>query len=624
MYIMRYVRPRWEAELLPNFGFGPQQSPVNSMKPSMAPGVERSKMNLKDSKRIFSRLWRYLYRYKWLGLIAVLLSVSSNLFSLIGPMLSGYAIDAIGTKPGMAQFPKVFYYCLLMVVFYIISSLLSYILSVLMIHLSQKVVFQMRSDVFNKLVELPVRYFDSHQTGEIISRISYDIDTVNASLSTDLLQIFTSVITVVGSLAMMLLISPVLVLVFAVTIPISVILTKYMTGKVRPLFRKRSAKLGELNGFVEEIISGQKTIKVYNQEESTIRRFDGKNAEAVDSYYNADYYGSMTGPSVNFINNLSLALISVFGALLYLFGRLTIGNLSSFVLYSRKFSGPINETANIISELQSSFAAAERIFRLIDEEPEPRDAEGAITLQDINGEVEMKGVDFGYTPERPVIRDLNIKAEKGSLIAVVGPTGAGKTTIINLLMRFYDPDKGTISIDGSNIRKVTRKSLRLSYSMVLQDTWLFYGTICENIAYGKKGATMDEVIAVAKAAKIHNYIMQLPDGYDTVLSDDGINISQGQKQLLTIARAMLLDSKMLILDEATSNVDTRTEQQIQKAMRKLMQGRTCFVIAHRLSTIQNADIILVLKDGRIVEHGNHEELMKQNRVYAELYNSQFQ
>lgn len=609
---------------MPNFGFGPQQSPVNSMKPSTAPGVERPKVNLKDSKRILSRLWRYLYRYKWLGLIAVLLSVSSNLFSLIGPMLSGYAIDAIGTKPGTAQFPKVFYYCLLMVVFYIISSLLSYILSVLMIHLSQKVVFQMRSDVFNKLVELPVRYFDSHQTGEIISRISYDIDTVNASLSTDLLQIFTSVITVVGSLAMMLLISPVLVLVFAFTIPISVILTKYMTGKVRPLFRKRSAKLGELNGFVEEIISGQKTIKVYNQEESTICRFDGKNTEAVDSYYNADYYGSMTGPSVNFINNLSLALISVFGALLYLFGRLTIGNLSSFVLYSRKFSGPINETANIISELQSSFAAAERIFRLIDEEPEPMDAEGAITLQDINGEVEMKGVDFGYTPERPVIRDLNIKAEKGSLIAVVGPTGAGKTTIINLLMRFYDPDKGTIFIDGSNIREVTRKSLRLSYSMVLQDTWLFYGTICENIAYGKKGATMDEVIAVAKAAKIHNYIMQLPDGYDTVLSDDGINISQGQKQLLTIARAMLLDSKMLILDEATSNVDTRTEQQIQKAMRKLMQGRTCFVIAHRLSTIQNADIILVLKDGRIVEHGNHEELMKQNRVYAELYNSQFQ
>ena len=589
------------------------------------PGMSfKGKVSLKDSKKIMARLWKYLTRYKWLGLIAILLSVIGNLLALVGPMLSGYAIDAIGTEAGAAKFLEVFQYCLLMIVFYVLSSIMAYILSVLMIHLSQKVVFQMRSDVFNKLLELPVRYFDSHQTGEIISRISYDIDTVNASLSTDLLQIFTSVITVVGSLVMMLLISPVLVLVFAVTIPASILLTKYMTGKVRPLFRKRSAKLGELNGFVEEIISGHKTIKVYNQEESTTLRFDEKNKEAVDSYYNADYYGSMIGPSINLINNLSLALISVFGALLYMFGRLSIGNLSSFVLYSRKFSGPINETANIISELQSSFAAAERIFRLIDEEPEPKDDENAMILGDINGEVEMKEVDFGYTPGRPVIHNLNIKADVGSLVAVVGPTGAGKTTIINMLMRFYDPDSGNITIDGNDIRKVTRKSLRFAYSMVLQDTWLFNGTIFENIAYGKKNATMAEITTVAKAARIHNYIMHLPNGYDTVLNDEGVNISQGQKQLLTIARAMLLDSKMLILDEATSNVDTRTEQHIQKAIRSLMLGRTCFVIAHRLSTIQNADIILVLKDGRIIEQGNHEELMQKGNVYADLYNSQFQ
>jgi len=584
---------------------------------------EKRKFTMRDTLRILSRLWKYLYRYKWYGLLALVLSISSNLLALVGPLLSGNAIDAIGTTPGAVDFEKVFYYCAIMVAFYILSSILSYILSVLMIRLTQKVIFQMRSDVFNKLLDLPVRFFDSHQPGEIISRISYDIDTVNASLSNDLLQIFTSLFTVIGSLIMMIYISPVLVLVFAITVPTSILLTKYMTGKVRPLFRLRSAKLGELSGFVEEIITGQKTIKVYNQEKTIIRRFDEKNREAVDSYYRSEYYGSMTGPSVNLINNLSLALVSMFGALLYLFGRLTLGSLSSFVLYSRKFSGPINETANILSELQSSFAAAERVFRLIDEEPEPKDREDAVVLDNVRGEVRLENVSFGYTPEKPVIRDLNIKAEEGKLVAIVGQTGAGKTTIINLLMRFYDPDSGTISIDGKNIMDVTRESLRLSYSMVLQDTWLFCGTIYENIAYGKKGVSKADVIAAAKAARIHNYIMQLPAGYDTVLSDDGINISQGQKQLLTIARAMLLDSKMLILDEATSNVDTRTEQQIQKAMRELMRGRTCFVIAHRLSTIRNADIILVIKDGRIAEQGTHDELMALNGVYADMYNSQF-
>lgn len=590
---------------------------------SPVPVGEKRKLTMKETLKIMSRLWKYLYRFKWYGLLAIVLSITSNLLSLVGPLLSGRAIDAIGTRPGAVDFGKVFYYCILMVIFYILSSVLSYILSILMIRISQKVIFQMRSDVLNKLLDLPVRFFDSHQPGEIISRISYDIDTVNASLSNDLLQIFTSLFTVVGSLVMMLYISPALVLVFAVTVPVSILLTKYMTGKVRPLFRKRSAKLGELSGFTEEIISGQKTIKVYNQEKTVIRKFDEKNREAVDSYYKADYYGSMIGPSINLINNLSLALVSMFGALLYLFGRLTLGNLSSFVLYSRKFSGPINEAANILSELQSSFAAAERVFRLIDEEPEPRDKEDAEALENVRGEVRMEDVHFGYTPEKPVIQDLNIKAQEGKLVAIVGPTGAGKTTIINLLMRFYDPDSGTTSIDGKNIMDVTRESLRLSYSMVLQDTWLFHGTIYDNIAYGKKGVSKEDVIAAAKAARIHNYIMQLPDGYDTVLSDDGINISHGQKQLLTIARAMLLDSKMLILDEATSNVDTRTEQQIQKAMRELMRGRTCFVIAHRLSTIRNADTILVIKDGRIAEQGSHRELIRLGGVYAEMYNSQF-
>ena len=578
----------------------------------------------KDRKKVLIRLWGYLFQHKWMIAAALLLTFVSNLLALLGPLLSGLAIDYIGVGPGEANFPMVFWYCGLMLVFYIVSSGLSYILSMLMVKLSQKIVYQMRKDLFDKLIELPVRFFDSHQTGDIISRISYDIDTVNASLSNDLLQIATSVITVVGSLIMMLMISPTLVLVFVVTIPVSIFFTKYMTGRVRPLFRRRSAKLGELNGFVEEVISGQKTTKAYHQEETMIGRFDVKNGDAVDAYYDADYYGSMVGPSVNFINNLSLALISVFGALLYLAGSLTPGNLSSFVLYSRKFSGPINEMANIISELQSACAAAERVFRLIDEEPEPTDVPGAFVLPETAGDVRMEHVRFGYDPEKIIIHDLNLHAKPGSLVAIVGPTGAGKTTIINLLMRFYDPQSGTIRMDGHDSREITRKSLRAAYTMVLQDTWLFYGTIYENIAFSRPDATREEVIEAAKAARIHRFITQLPDGYDTIISGDGMNISQGQKQMLTIARAMLSDAKMLILDEATSNVDTRTEQQIQAAMRNLMKGRTCFVIAHRLSTIQNADEILVVQQGEIVEQGNHQQLMERGGVYAGLYRSQFQ
>ncbi len=578
----------------------------------------------KDRKKVLLRLWGYIYARKFMALGALALTVSSNLLALLGPYLSGRAIDAIGLEKGGVDFPSVFYYCGLMVLFYAASSALSYILSILMIKLSQSIVRQMRGQVFDRLTTLPVRYFDQHQTGDIVSHISYDIDTVNASLSNDLLQIAASAITVFGSLAMMIAISPILVLVFAVTIPLSVLFTRYMTRKVRPLFHKRSVKLGELNGFVEEVISGQKTTKAYHQEATQTRRFDGKNKEAVDAYYNADYYGAMTGPSVNFINNLSLAFISVFGAALFLLQRLSIGDLSSFVLYSRRFSGPINEMANIVSELQSACAAAERVFELMDQDPEPLDLPGAADLRQVEGRVEMEQVRFGYDPDKVVIHGLDLHAPPGGLTAIVGPTGAGKTTLINLLMRFYDPDSGRITLDGRDIQSVTRKSLRLSYAMVLQDTWLFTGTIFENLAYGRKDARREDVEAAAKAARIHRYIMALPQGYDTVLDENGVNISQGQKQLLTIARAMLLDARMLILDEATSNVDTRTEQQIQAAMRTLMRDKTCFVIAHRLSTIQNANNILVVRDGDIVEQGTHQELMARGGFYAELYNSQFQ
>jgi len=576
------------------------------------------------SKKTILRLGKYMLQYKWMLAFAAICTLGSNLFSLIGPKLTGLCIGAIELGRGKVDFGEVFYYAAWMAGFYVASAAMSYGLQVLMLTISRKVVYRMRQDVFEKLMTLPVGYFDVHQTGDIISRISYDIDTVNASLSNDLVQLLTTVITVVGALVMMITISPKLVLVFAFTVPLSVLITKYITGKTRPLFRMRSAKLGEMNGFVEEMITGQKTLKAYGRERYTQERFNGKNKEAVDAYYRAEYYGSIVGPCVNFINNLSLSLISVFGALLYLSGSMLIRDISSFVLYSRKFSGPINEAANIFSELQSALAAAERVFRLIDEEPEPADAEGAAELTEVIGDVRVRHVSFGYIPGRTIIHDLSFQAQPGKLIAIVGPTGAGKTTLINLLMRFYDPESGEILVDGRRADLLTRRSLRKAYAMVLQDTWLFYGSIYENLAYGKESATREEVEEAAKAARIHSFIKRLPQGYDTILTDEGTNISKGQKQLLTIARAMLLDAKMLILDEATSNVDTRTERQIQKAMLTLMEGKTCFVIAHRLSTIEHADLILVVNDGEVVEQGTHEELMEKQGVYRRLYNAQFE
>lgn len=578
----------------------------------------------KTRKEVIWRLVKYLLSYPWLALAAFLLMVAGNGLAVVGPKFAGNAIDAIGNKPGQADFDRVFYYCGLMLVLYFVSSILSYILSVLMVHFSQKVVYQMRKELFEKLLDLPVRFFDGHQTGDIISRISYDIDTINASLSNDFLQIAASSIMVVGSFVMMMSISPKMMLVFCVTIPISLLFIKYRTRTVRPLFRKRSAALGELNGFVEEILSGQKTTKAYHQEETMEMRFALKNEEAVGAYYNADYYGSTVGPSVNAIHNVSLALISVFGAVLFLNGSISMGNLSSFVLYSRKFSGPINEMANILSELQSACAAAERVFRLIDEAPEEADQAQAAALEEVSGDVEMQHVRFGYEEEKTIIHNLSFHAKPGSIVAIVGPTGAGKTTIINLLMRFYDPQSGRIQMEGRDSKDITRKSLRAAYTMVLQDAWLFRGTVHDNIAFSRPNATRAEVTEAAKAAKIDGFIRQLPQGYDTVISEEGMNISQGQKQMLTIARAMLSEAPMLILDEATSNVDTRTELRIQEAMRELMKDRTCFVIAHRLSTVQNADTILVVRDGDVVEQGSHDELVKQGGVYAGLYASQFQ
>jgi len=583
---------------------------------------------------VIKRIGGYMFKQKFLVISALVVMLTSNLLALAAPLLSGKAIDAIGLGTGKVDFTTVWVFCSLMAACYVLSAALSYLLAFIMTTLSKRIVYTMRKQVFDRLTELPVSYFDSHATGDIISHISYDIDVVNTSVSHDLLQIMSSIVTVVGSLVMMIIISPILITVFVFTVPISILFAKWKTAKTRPLFRARSAKLGELNGYAEEMLSGHKTIKAYNREEEIISRFDRKNGDAVNAYYNAEYQSAMMGPMVNAINNLSISLVTMLGgiflmltikmgsALPYLF-RIGLGDISAFVQYSRKFSGPINEFANILHEIQSACAAAERVFRIIDEPTEKPDEENAAELSDVKGEVDIKNVKFGYVPEKTVIKNLSLSVPKGHTVAIVGPTGAGKTTIINLLMRFYDIDSGDIRIDGNDIYFTKRDSLRRAYTMVLQETWLFCGTIFENITYGKENATMEEVIKAAKAAKIHSYIKSLPDGYDTVLSDDGVNISKGQKQLITIARAMLADSPILILDEATSNVDSRTEIKIQEAMHSLMKNRTCFVIAHRLSTIQNADVILVFKDGNVIEQGNHAELMQKGGFYASLYNSQF-
>lgn len=592
------------------------------------------KLDRKTKKGLLLRLGGYILQYWPLFLLAVLLTLASNQLSLMGPSYSGEAIDAIAAESSV-NFEAVWTNVGRMLVCYAASAVLSYVLAILMILLSQRIVYTMRKQLFEKLTSLPVSYFDTHTTGDIISRISYDIDTVNASLSNDLVQVMTSIYTVIGSLIFMWQISKPLIAVFAITVPISIFFTRFRAKRVRPLFHLRSQKLGELNGYAEEMLSGGATIRAYGREDEISSRFAARNREAMDAYYNAEYYGAALGPSVNFINNLSISLVMIFGGMLYMFSQsgtavpgslffITLGGVAQFVQYSRKFAGPINEFANILNEFQSAFAAAERIFRIIDEQPEIADVPGALPLSNAEGRVEVEDVNFGYTPEKPILKSLSVRANPGQTIAIVGPTGAGKTTIINLLMRFYDVNSGRILVDGHEIREVQRDSLRRAYTMVLQDTWLFCGTIFENIVYGRENATMEEVRAAAKSARIDSYIERLPDGYNTMLSDDGVNISKGQRQLITIARAMLSNTSMLILDEATSNVDSRTEIKIQQAMNELMRGRTCFVIAHRLSTVRDADLILVLKDGRVIESGTHDDLVRLGGFYGSLYNSQFE
>ncbi len=582
------------------------------------------KQKPKNARKTFRRLLNYMLEYAWLVLLLLICAFASNIGNLLGPNFAGKAITAASEGTGKVNMDLVIHYGLLMLFVYIGSNILTFLVNIGMMHVGRFVARNMRRDVFNKLMELPVGYFDKHLAGDIISRVSYDIDVVSTSLSSDVVQILTSLVTVVGSFFMMCMISVPLVLCMAFTIPVSIMFTRFMSKKTRPLYRVRSMAYGEMNGFSEEMFTGQKTILAYAHEDYVCERFEEINRNAAEAYRDADGLGMTMGPTIGMISNMGLSAIGLGGAILYMNGITTLGQISSFILYSRKFSGPINEISNIINEIFSALAAAERVFQLLDEIEEVKDKDIAVPMIDVKGKVEARDVEFGYVKNKIIIHDFNMTVNPGETIAIVGHTGAGKTTIINLLMRFYDPQKGCISVDGKDNTDYTMESLRKSYSMVLQDTWVFNGSIFDNIAYGKENATLAEVIEAAKAAHIHNYIMRLPEGYSTVISEDGGNISKGQKQLITIARAMLYDTGMLILDEATSNVDTATERKVQAAMRTLMVGKTCFIIAHRLSTIRNADSILVMEHGDVVEQGNHETLMDRRGVYYKLYNSQFE
>ena len=582
------------------------------------------KQKPKNAGKTLRRLLKYMMEYVFLFFLLLICAFASNVGNLLGPDFAGKAITAASAGKGRVDMDLVVQYGLLMLLVYVGSNILSFLVNIGMMHVGRYVARNMRRDVFDKLSRLPVSYFDKHLAGDIISRVSYDIDVVTTSLSSDIVQILTSIVTVVGSFFMMCMISLPLVLCMAFTIPVSVLFTRYMSKKTRPLYRVRSLAYGEMNGFAEEMFTGQKTILAYAHEDYVCERFEEINRNAAEAYRDADGLGMTMGPTIGMISNIGLSAIGLGGALLYMKNIVGLGQISSFILYSRKFSGPINEISNIINEIFSALAAAERVFQLLDELEEVKDIENAATLEAARGLVEAKDVEFGYLKKKTILHDFCMEAKPGETVAIVGHTGAGKTTIINLLMRFYDPWKGEICVDGLENRNYTMESLRKSYSMVLQDTWVFNGTIFDNIAYGKENATLDEVVEAAKAAHIHNYIMRLPQGYNTVISEDGGNISKGQKQLITIARAMLYDTRMLILDEATSNVDTATERKVQKAMRALMAGKTCFIIAHRLSTIRNADNILVMEHGDVVEQGNHDELLQKKGAYYRLYRSQFE
>ena len=596
----------------------------------MGGGPGRPVEKAKDFKGTLKKLLNYLSVYKIGIAVVIFFAILSTIFNVIGPKILSKATTELFTGlvakiqgTGNIRFDVIGKILLILLAIYIFSALMSFVQGYIMAGVSQKMTYRMRSEISEKIHRLPMSYFESKTVGEILSRITNDVDTLGQSLNQSVTQVITSVATMVGVLVMMLSISPLMTLIALVILPVSIALVMLVVKFSQKYFIAQQRTLGEINGQVEETFSGQNIVKSFNKEKDVLAEFDTRNEELYNSAWKSQFLSGLMQPIMTFVGNLGYVAVAIVGSILAVAGTITVGDIQAFIQYVKNFTQPIQQMANVSNLLQSTVAAAERVFEFL-EETEEVETENPMIMDHVSGAVSFEHVKFGYNEDKIIIHDFSSQVKPGQMVAIVGPTGAGKTTMVKLLMRFYDVNEGCIKIDGQDIRAFGRSNLREQFGMVLQDTWLFKGSIMENIRYGKLDATDEEVIAAAKAAHAHHFIETLPGGYDFVLNEEATNVSQGQRQLLTIARSILADNPILILDEATSSVDTRTEQRIQKAMNHLMQGRTSFVIAHRLSTIKDADLILVMKDGDIIEQGSHEDLIAQNGFYAELYNSQFE
>ena len=584
----------------------------------------------KDFKGTTRKILSYIGSYKIAIVLVMISAVAGTVFNIVGPKVLSKAtteifnglVSKVSGGAGI-DFHKIGVILLILLGLYCVSALFSFIQGYIMSGISQKLSFRMRKEISEKINRMPLAYFESKTVGEVLSRITNDVDTFGMSLNQSITTLITYVTTLIGVFIMMMTISPLMTLIALVILPISAFLISVVVKHSQKYFKAQQEYLGDINGTIEESYSGHTIIKAFNREEKVNQDFQETNAKLYSSAWKSQFLSGLMQPIMTFVGNLGYVAVAVTGSMLAVAGSITVGDIQAFIQYVRSFTQPITQIAQVFNMLQSMAAAAERIFEFLDEEEEPV-TESPVRLEDIKGEVEFEHVRFGYDPQKPVIHDFTCHVEPGSMVAIVGPTGAGKTTMVKLLMRFYDVDSGCIKVDGENVKDFERRNLREAFGMVLQDTWLFKGTIMENIRYGRLNATDEEVIAAAKAANADHFIRTLPGGYDMELNEEASNVSQGQKQLLTIARAILADNRIMILDEATSSVDTRTEQHIQDAMANLMKGRTSFVIAHRLSTIRDADVILVMKDGDIIEQGNHKQLLAQNGFYAQLYNSQLE